>query len=139
MSLVLASLETAVVPTRALTSFQVLRCQVGPLFHLLSLHDDRHTPAHWIIPVPLKQLAKHPVLLWQLPTPGLPAALTCLDTGSLKLAPVHPGTPPNLRADLAEGTLRLHFEGTLLRGYYRLQRLPAGSGQLWQLTPIGYL
>jgi hypothetical protein len=139
MSLVLASLETAAAPSQALACFRVLRCQAGPLFHLLSLQDEQHAPVHWIIPVPLKQVARHPVLLWQLPGPGLPSALTCLDTGAMRLAPMHPGTPPNLRADLAEGTLRLHFEGQLLRGYFRLQCLAEGNGQLWQLTPIGYL
>jgi hypothetical protein len=57
----------------------------------------------------------------------------------MQLAPAHPGTPANLRADLAEGTLRLNFSGQLLRGYFRLQCLPEGSGQLWQLIPIGHV
>lgn len=139
MSLVLAPLETAVAPSPALASFRIFRSQAGPMYHQLSLQDDRASTAHWIIPVPLKQLAKHPVLLWQLPAPGVPSTLTSLDTGLMRLAPAHPGTPSNLRADLAEGTLRLHFEGQLLRGYFRLQCLPEGGGQLWQLTPIGYL
>jgi len=139
MSLVLASLETAVAPSPALASFRIFRSQAGPMYHQLSLQDDRAGAAHWIIPVPLKQLAKHPVLLWQLRSTSMPGTLTSLDTGLMRLAPAHPGSRPDLRADLAEGTLRLHFEGQLLRGYFRLQCLPEGGGQLWQLTPIGYL
>jgi hypothetical protein len=139
MSLVLASLETALAPPPALASFRIFRSQAGPTYHQLSLQDDRAGVAHWIIPVPLKQLAKHPVLLWQLRGPSVPSVLTSLDTGLMRLAPAHPGTRADLRADLAEGTLRLHFEGQLLRGYFRLQCLPEGGGQLWQLTPIGYL
>lgn len=139
MSLVLASLETAVTPSSALTSFRIFRAQAGPMYHQLSLQDDRASAAHWIIPVPLKHLARHPVVLWQLRTPCVPGTLTSLDTGLLRLAPAHPGTRPDLRADLDEGTLRLHFEGQLMRGYFRLQCLPEGGGQLWQLTPIGYL
>ncbi|MVN77629.1 hypothetical protein GO988_14945 [Hymenobacter sp. HMF4947] len=57
----------------------------------------------------------------------------------MQLAPAHPGTQPDLRADLAEGVLRLNFNGQLLRGYYRCQCLPDGGGQLWLLTPIGYV
>jgi hypothetical protein len=139
MSLVLASLETAVAPAAAAASFRIFRSQAGPTYHQLSLHDERASAAHWIIPVPLKHLAKHSVLAWQLPAPCPTAPLSSLDGGALRLAPPHPGARPDLRADLAEGTLRLHFEGQQLRGYFRLQRLPEGGGQLWQLTPIGYL
>jgi hypothetical protein len=42
-------------------------------------------------------------------------------------------------ADLDEGLLRLNFSGQLLLGYFRLQCLPEGGGQLWQLTPLGYV
>jgi hypothetical protein len=120
-------------------SFRVCRSQAGPLYHQLSLQDDQGDRAHWIVPVPLKQLAKSPALLWQLPHTGALGALTCLDTGAMRLAPAHPGTRPDLRADLAEGTLRLHFEGQVLRGYFRLHCLSEGSGQLWQLIPIGHI
>jgi hypothetical protein len=78
------------------------------------------------------------VLLWLLPSASPAAALTRLDTGPLQLAPAHPGMQPALRAELAKGVLRLNFSGQLLRGYFRLQCLPEG-GQLWQLTPIGYV
>ena len=139
MSLVLASLETAIAPASATASFRIFRSQANPTYHQLSLQDDRASRAHWIIPVSLKQLVKHAVLLWQLPGSCPAGTLTSLDSGTMRLAPAHPGALPDLRADLAEGTLRLHFEGQLLRGYFRLQCLPEGGGQLWQLTPIGYL
>jgi hypothetical protein len=139
MSLVLAPLETAVAPASATASFRIFRSQANPTYHQLSLQDDRAGTAHWIIPVPLKQLAKHPVLLWQLRSSSVPGSLASLDTGLMRLAPAHLGTRPDLRADLAEGTLRLHFEGQLLRGYFRLHCLPEGSGQLWQLIPIGHV
>jgi len=139
MSLVLASPEAAAATSRPVVSFRVCRSQAGPLYHQLSLQDDQGDRAHWIVPVPLKQLAKSPALLWQLPPTGALGALTCLDTGAMRLAPAHPGTRPDLRADLAEGTLRLHFEGQVLRGYFRLHCLPEGSGQLWQLIPIGHV
>jgi hypothetical protein len=77
------------------------------------------------------------MLLWLLPAAGPTGLLTCLDTGPMQLAPAHPGTRADLRADLDEGLLRLNFSGQLLRGYFRLQCLPEGGGQLWQLTPIG--
>jgi len=139
MSLVLAPLETAVAPASATASFRIFRSQANPTYHQLSLQDDRAGRAHWIIPVSLKQLAKHPVLLWQLPAACPASTLNSLDSGVMRLAPAHLGTRPDLRADLAEGTLRLHFEGQLLRGYFRLHCLPEGGGQLWQLIPIGHV
>jgi len=125
------------VPPSSLVSFEVSRSQTSPHYYQLSLGDAQGYLAHWIIPLPLKQLAKRSVLLWQLPTATPSDPLTRLDTGVLQLAPAHPGLLPNLRADLVEGVLRLCFDGHLLRGYFRLQCLPQGGGQLWQLIPIG--
>lgn len=135
-SLVLASLDTAVAPLPAPASFRLTRSPAGPTYHQLSLRDERARTAYCILPVALKHLAKHPVLAWRLPATCPTAPGSSLDSGALRLAPAHPGTRPDLRADLAEGTLRLHFEGQLLRGYFRFQCLPEGGGQLWQLTPI---
>lgn len=61
--------------------------------------------------------------------------LASVEDGPVQLAPARPGSP----TDLAGGVLRLNFNGQLLRGYFRLQRLPTGCGQLWQLTPIGHV
>ena len=141
MSLVLSYAEAAaaMAPARLEPSFQVCRSHAHPTYHQLSLEDAQGCLAHWVIPQPLKQVAKHAVLLWQLPFPCPQALLTCLDTGPMQLAPAHPGTLANMRADLEEGVLRLNFGGQLLRGYFRLQCLPEGGGQLWQLIPIGYV
>lgn len=138
MSLILLT-KMATAPFSAESSFQVWRSQSSPHYHQLSIEDAQGHLAHWVIPLPLKQLAKHPMLLWQLPASSPHGPLTCLDTGTLQLAPAHPGLQPDLRADLVEGVLRLNFEGHLLRGYFRLQCLPQGGGQLWQLIPIGYV
>ena len=126
-------------PTQVEPCFHMYRSQSGSAFHQLSLEDTQGCQAHWVIPLPLKHLAKRSLLLWLLPTAVPTDTLACLDTGSLQLAPAHPGMRPDLRADLAEGLLRLNFSGQLLRGYFRLQCLPEGGGQLWQLTPIGYV
>jgi hypothetical protein len=137
MSPVLSAAQASAAPTRPKPSFQVSRSQVSPTFHQLSLEDAQGCLAHWVVPLPLKHLAKRPMLLWLLPAAGPTGLLTCLDTGPMQLAPAHPGTRADLRADLDEGLLRLNFSGQLLRGYFRLQCLPEGGGQLWQLTPIG--
>ena len=129
--------KTPVLPSAPKSSFQVWRSQTSPHYHQLSLEDAQGCLAHWVIPLPLKQLTKQPMLLWQLPAASLRGPLTCLDMGALQLAPAHPGLRPDLSADLAEGVLRLCFDGHLLRGYFRLQCLPQGGGQLWQLIPIG--
>ena len=139
MSPVLAFAKAAVAPALRTSSFKVCRSQVSPTYQQLSLEDPQGCQAHWAMPLPLKQLAKRPMLLWLLPTAGPASILTCLDTGSVQLAPAHPGNQPDLRADLDEGLLRLNFSGQFLRGYFRLQCLPEGGGQLWQLTPIGYV
>ena len=139
MSPVLSAAKASAAPSHPEPFFQVCRSQVSPSFHQLSLEDAQGCLAHWVIPLPLKQLAKRPMLLWRLPAAGPAATLTCLDTGPMQLAPAHPGLRPDLRADLAEGVLRLNFSGQLLRGYFRLQCLPEGGGQLWQLIPIGYV
>ncbi len=129
--------KTPVAPSAANSTFQVWRSQTNPHYHQLSIEDAQGCLAHWVIPLSLKQLAKHPMLLWKLPAASPLGPLTCLDTGALQLAPAHPGLWPDLRADLVEGVLRLCFAGHLLRGYFRLQCLPQGGGQLWQLIPIG--
>ena len=124
-------------PLTPSVSFEVSRALTSPHYHQLSLADAEGCLAHWIIPAPLKQLAKQPILLWQLPTTTPGGPFTCLDAGALQLAPSHPGLRADLRTDLVEGVLRLCFEGHLLRGYFRLQCLPQGGGQLWQLIPLG--
>jgi hypothetical protein len=129
--------KTTTEPSGPNSSFQVWRSQTSPCYHQLSIEDSQGYLAHWVIPLPLKQLTKQSMLLWQLPEASPGGPLTCLDTGALQLAPAHPGLRPDLRADLIEGVLRLCFDGHLLRGYFRLQCLPQGNGQLWQLIPIG--
>jgi hypothetical protein len=123
----------------ATATFWIRRAHETPAYHQLSLEDDQGSFAHWVIPLPLKQLAKRPVVLWRLPAVPAPAALASLDSGRLRLAPAQPGTPASLRTELAQGVLRLNFDGQLLRGYFRLHCLPTGGGQLWQLTPIGHV
>jgi hypothetical protein len=110
-----------------------------PAYYELSIEDDHSNQAHWVISVPLKQLAKRSVLLWQLPAASLLSPLACAEAGTMHLASAHLGGTTNLRTELQHGLLRLNFSGQVLRGYYRLQRLPAGNGQLWQLTPIGHI
>ncbi|GAA4499235.1 hypothetical protein GCM10023172_17610 [Hymenobacter ginsengisoli] len=129
--------DEAVGAAPAAHSFAVRRSQEMPSYYELALEDDQGDFAHWVIPLPPQQLAKRPVLLWQLADSPMLASLTCLETGALRLASTLPGCTPTLRSELAEGVLRLRFDGRLLRGYYRLQCLPTGCGQLWQLTPIG--
>ncbi|MGI4866402.1 MAG: hypothetical protein ACRYFZ_20920 [Janthinobacterium lividum] len=139
MGPVLSAAQASVAPSHPEPSFHLSRSQSNPAFYQLSLEDTQGCLAHWVVPLPLKHLAKRPMLLWLLPIAGPTGTLTCLDTGPLQLAPAHPGMRANLRADLGEGLLRLNFSGHLLRGYFRLQCLPEGGGQLWQLTPIGYV
>jgi hypothetical protein len=118
-------------------SFALRHSREMPAYYELALDDGQGDFAHWVIPAPLKQLAKRPVLLWLLSTSPMLSALSCVETGSMQLAPARPGTATTLRTELEQGVLRLNFNGQLLRGYYRLQCLPTGDGQLWQLTPIG--
>lgn len=122
-------------PTTA--SFWLRRSPDMPAYYQLSLEDDQGSSAHWVIPLPVKQLNKRPVMLWQLPAAALLGALPCVEHGRLRLAPAQQGAPVCLRTELAQGVLRLRFDGQLLRGYFRLHCLPEGSGQLWQLTPVG--
>jgi len=129
--------KTTASPSKPENTFQVWRSQTSPHFHQLSLEDAQGCLAHWVIPLPLKHIAKQPMLLWQLPASSPASLFTCLDAGPMQLAPAHPGFRPDLRSDLVEGVLRLCFDGSLLRGYFRLQCLPQGNGQLWKLTPIG--
>lgn len=131
--------DEAVGAAPAAHSFAVRHSREMPSYYELALEDDQGDFAHWVIPLPLKQLAKRPVLLWQLAASPMLASLACLDTGAMQLAATRPGAATSLRAELAQGVLRLRFDGQLLRGYYRLQCLPTGCGQLWQLTPIGHL
>lgn len=138
MSLILSA-EAAPAPTRSKACFRVCRSHPHPTYHQLSLEDAQGSLAHWVLPLPLKQLAKHPALVWQLPALSPALQLTCLDTGPLRLAPAHPGMAPNLRTDLAAGLLRLNFGGQQLRGYFRLHCLPEGGGQLWRLIPSGHV
>ncbi|QKG53431.1 hypothetical protein [Hymenobacter sp. BRD67] len=120
-------------------SFAVRHSPEMPAYYELALEDDQGDLAHWVIPLPLKQLAKRPVLLWLLSASPLLDSLACVETGPMQLASTRLGAATTLRAELAQGVLRLKFEGQLLRGYYRLQCLPTGCGQLWQLTPIGHV
>ena len=135
MSPILAATQASVAPTRPKPSFQVSRSQINPTFHRLSLEDAQGGLAHLVMSLPLKHLAKRPLLLWLLPAAGPVSVLTYLDTRPCQLAPAH----PFMCANLDEGLLRLNFSGQLLRGYFRLQCLPEGGGQLWQLTPLGYV
>jgi hypothetical protein len=123
----------------ATASFWIRRSHETPAYYQLSLEDEQGGFVHWVIPLPLKQLAKRAVVLWQLPATPVLGALTCVESGRLLLAPAQHGTSSSLRAELAQGVLRLNFNGQLLRGYFRLHRLPEGGGQLWQLTPIGQI
>lgn len=120
-------------------SFAVRHSRELPAYYELALEDEQGNPAHWVIPLPLKQLAKRPVLLWLLSASPLLGSLACVERGPVYLASPRPGTTTTLHHELAQGTLRLRFDGQLLRGYYRLHCLPTGCGQLWQLTPIGQL
>jgi hypothetical protein len=123
----------------ATASFWLHHSPETPTYYQLSLEDDQGSFAHWVIPLPLKQLAKRPVVLWRLPAPPALSALPCVESGRLRLAPAQHGTMASLRTELAQGVLRLNFHGQLLRGYFRLHCLPQGGGQLWQLTPIGHV
>jgi len=123
-------------PTRPAPTFAVRYSLEVPAYQELTLEDASGVLAHWVIPQPIKQLAKRPGLLWLLSTMTPPDSLSCLETGPLQLAAAEPGTDSNLRAELAQGMVRLAFSGQLLRGYYRLHCLPTGCGQLWQFTPI---
>ncbi len=120
-------------------AFWLRRSYEAPTYYQLSLRDAQGGVAHWVIPLPIKQLAKRPVLLWLLPNSPNVETLACVESGAMQLAPARPGAATTLAAELAQGVLRLNFSGELLRGYYRLHCLPAGDGQLWQLTPIGHV
>lgn len=136
----LALAALAPTPASPATAFFRLRraCDT-PSYCQLSLEDDQGNFAHWIIPLALKHVAKRPLVVWKLPAVAVSAALPCVESGRLGLAPAQPGTVASLRTELAQGVLRLHFNGQLLRGYFRLHCLPEGGGQLWQLTPIGHV
>jgi hypothetical protein len=123
----------------ATASFRISRSHETPMYHQISLEDDQGSFAHWVIPLPLKQLPKRSVVLWRLPAAPALSARTCVESGLLRLAPAQHGTAASLRSELAQGVLRLNFNGQLLRGYFRLHCLPEGGGQLWQLTPIGHV
>jgi len=121
----------------ATSCFAVRHSPELPTYYELALEDGHSEPTHWVVPLPLKQLAKRPVLLWLLSASALLSARACVETGDLQLVSNQTGTLPTLRTGLAQGVLRLHFSGQLLRGYFRLQCLPTGCGKIWQLTPIG--
>jgi len=121
----------------ATASFWLRRSYDTPTYYQLSLEDDQGSFAHWVIPLPIKQVAKRAMVLWRLPAAPTLGILPCVESGKLRLAPAQPGAPASLRTELAQGVLRLNFNGQLLRGYFRLHCLPEGGGQLWQLIPIG--
>ena len=129
----------AVLDSSSALTFAVRHSCEMPTYYELALDDGQGGRAHWVVPLPLKQLAKRPVLLWLLSGSPLLSSLAYVETGSTQLASARPGTAATLRHELAQGVLRLNFNGQLLRGYYRLHCLPTGCGQLWQLTPIGYV
>ena len=131
--------EPAVLPAPPDYSFTVRRSPELPAYQELVLEDARGHDAHWVISQPLRQLARRPVLLWLLAGAPLLGALASVENGPVQLAPARPGSPTDLATELADGVLRLNFNGQQLRGYFRLQRLPTGCGQLWQLTPIGHV
>jgi hypothetical protein len=131
--------DLEVLPAQPEYSFAVRRSPELPAYHELVLEDAQGHYAHWVISQPLKQLARRSVLLWQLASGPMLGLLASVEDGQVQLAPARPGSPTDLPAELAGGVLRLNFGGQLLRGYYRLQRLPTGCGQLWQLTPIGHV
>lgn len=131
--------DEAVATAPSACSFAVRRSREVPTYYELALEDEQGDLAHWVIPLPMKQLAKRPVLLWLLSSPASFGSLDCLETGPMQLASNRLGSATTLRAELAQGVLRLKFDGQLLRGYYRLHCLPTGGGQLWQLTPIGHI
>jgi hypothetical protein len=131
--------EAAVLTSPPTTTFAVRRSTEVLGYHELSLADDHGGYAHWVIPQPLKQLSKRPMLLWLLSAAPLLGPLSCVETGTMQLAPARLGATTDLTTELKHGVLRLNFNGQLLRGYYRLQCLPTGCGQLWQLTPIGHV
>lgn len=120
-------------------SYAVRQSPEMPAYYELALEDEQGGRAHWVVPMPLKQLAKRPVLLWLLSASPMLSSLACVEAGTMQLAAARPGAPASLRSELAQGVLRLNFNGQLLRGYYRLSCLPTGCGQLWQLTPIGHV
>lgn len=124
-------------PLPSTATFAVRRSAELVGYHELSLVDGRGNYAHWVIPQPLKQLSKRPVLLWLLSAAPLLGPISCVESGTMQLAPARLGTSTDLTTELKQGVLRLNFNGQLLRGYYRLHCLPTGCGQLWQLTPIG--
>ena len=131
--------DEATVAAPSACTFAVRHSREMPTYYELALEDEYGTQVQWVIPLPLKQLAKRPVLLWLLSASPLLGPLACLETGPLQLAANRPGTTTTLRTELKQGVLRLKFDGQLLRGYYRLHCLPTGCGQLWQLTPIGHI
>lgn len=117
--------------------FQVLRSPQQPHYYQLSLRDAAGEEAHWVIPVSIKHVAKRTLLVWRLATPPATSHLLPVDSGALQLAACQVGASASLGGGLALGILRLRFQGELLHGYFRLQCLPTGNGQLWQLMPIG--
>jgi hypothetical protein len=121
----------------AVPSFAVRHSREMPSYYELALEDGQGDLAHWVVPLPLKYLAKRPVLLWLLSASPMLSSLACIESGSVQLVSARPDAKATLRTELAQGVLRLNFSGQLLRGYYRLHCLPTGCGQLWQLTPIG--
>ena len=131
------ALANMVVSVRTAPTFAVRYSPEVPAYHELTLEDSCGTVIQWVISQPVKQLAKHPVLLWLLSAPTQLSSLSCLETGSVQSAAAQSGVASDLRTGLHQGLLRLTFSGKLLRGHYRLHCLPAGCGQLWQLTPIG--
>jgi hypothetical protein len=134
----LLALAKPLLPLHTAASFQVLRSAEAPHYYQLSLRDAAGEVAHWVIPVSLKHAARRPLLVWRLaPHPAAGRHLTPIDGGLLQLAACQVGAPCSLSDGLARGLLRLRFQGEVLHGYFRLQCLPLGGGQLWQFIPMG--
>jgi hypothetical protein len=139
MNPTLSFVEVNVSETPVVPAFWVRRSYETSAYYQLSLRDAKGHLAHWVMPLPPKQVAKRPMMLWLLPeTPALDS-LACVESGAMQLAAARHGTQTDLHTELKQGVLRLNFSGELLRGYYRLHCLPAGGGQLWQLTSIGHV
>ena len=139
MNPVFSTANAKVVPAATVPTFWVRRSYETPDYYQLSLQDARGNLAHWAhaaAPETAGQAPRDAVAAAKLPRARIPGL-----RGSRRRA-AGPGPhrgPSDLRAELEQGLLRLNFDGQRLRGYYRLQCLLSGSGQLWQLSPIGYV
>ena len=90
--------EAMLVPTAC--SFAVRHSREIPAYYELTIEDGQGDRARWVVPLPLKQLAKRPVLLWHLAASPLLSSLACLETGSVQLAADQPGVNAILPIEL---------------------------------------